>query len=85
MADGFEARARQTLENLLAVLREAGMDWPDVVLIKSFLTRQDDVAAWRGVREATLGKARPASTLLVVSGLAHPDWLIEVEVVAAKD
>ena len=34
--------------------------------------------------KAALGDARPASTLLIVSGLASPDWLIEVEVVAAK-
>lgn len=84
LEQGFEAQAARCLDNLHAILSEAGMDWEDVVLVKSFLTRPENVGTWRVVREATLGAARPASTLLIISGLAHPDWLIEVEVIAAK-
>ena len=40
--------------------------------------RKDRVA-----REAALGSAAPASTLFVVAGLASPDWLVEIEVIAA--
>jgi len=83
LASGFEGQTVQALSNLHAILAEAGMDWSDVVLLKTFLTRQEDVPQYRVVREKTLGSAAPASTLLVVAGLASPDWLIEIEVVAA--
>jgi len=35
------------------------------------------------VRDEVLGRAAPASTLVVVQALAHPDWLVEIEAVAA--
>ena len=44
----------------------------------------DDVTAYGEVRSRWLGEARPASTLLIVSGLARPDLRVEVEVVAAS-
>jgi enamine deaminase RidA (YjgF/YER057c/UK114 family) len=31
-----------------------------------------------------IGNARPASTLIVAAALASPDWLIEIEAIAAK-
>jgi len=34
------------------------------------------------IREAVFSKRLPASTLVAVSALAHPDWLIEVEAIA---
>jgi enamine deaminase RidA (YjgF/YER057c/UK114 family) len=43
------------------------------------------LASYREVRGQFLGKNAPASTLLVVAGLAQPNILVEVEVVAAKE
>lgn len=84
LAKGFDNQARRSLANLEAVLAQADMDWGDAVLLTTFLVRSEDVGAWRIIREMALGDARPASTLLIVSGLASPDWLIEVELLAAK-
>lgn len=83
-ASGFEAQARQAFANLEALLADAGMGWADVVKLTTFITDRADLATLRRVRDAALGEAQPASTLLVVAGLASPDWLIEVEAVAAK-
>ena len=83
-ASGFEAQAAQAFANLEALLQDAGMGWSDVVKLTTFITDRGDLATLRRVRDAALGEARPASTLLVVAGLASPDWLIEVELVAAK-
>ena len=33
------------------------------------------------IREEFLGKKGPASTLVEISQLAHPDWLIEIEAI----
>ena len=83
-AGGFEAQAVQAFANLDAILKDAGMAWSDVVKLTTFITDRANLAALRQARDRALGEARPASTLLVVAGLASPDWLIEVELVAAK-
>ncbi|MEM7653199.1 MAG: RidA family protein [Pseudomonadota bacterium] len=84
LANGFQGQAEQTFRNLIAILQSEGYGLGDVVKINTFLTRSSDVAAYRGVRDKMLQGKKPASTLLVVDALANPDWLIEVEAVAAK-
>jgi enamine deaminase RidA (YjgF/YER057c/UK114 family) len=49
-----------------------------------FLTSDQNIAAYRAARDRIIGAARPASTLVVVSRLVRPEWLIEIEGVAAK-
>ena len=55
----------------------------DVVKITHFLTDAANLPAYNEVRAKYLGEERPASTLLIVAGLARPDLLVEVEMVAA--
>ena len=74
----------QTWSNLLAVLAGAGMGPHDLVKVTGFLTRSEDVPLFRQVRDSLLEGAQPASSLVIVSGLAHPDWLVEIEAVAAS-
>ena len=50
----------------------------------SFLTRTADLAKFGEVRNKHLGSHRPTSTLLVIQSLARPEFLVEVEVIAAK-
>ena len=54
------------------------------MFLKSFLTRREDRDGYQKVRGAVWGDIKPASTFLLVSGLASPDYLVEIEVVAAK-
>jgi len=84
IGDGFEAQCRTAYANLQAILAEAGMGFEDVVKSTIFLTDQANVAAYRAIRDEFLGDNRPASTLLIVAGLASPDFLVEVEMTAAK-
>jgi enamine deaminase RidA (YjgF/YER057c/UK114 family) len=70
--------------NIGAILAEAGMGFADLVKVSAFLTSADDIAAYREARERIVGDHRPASTLVVVTRLVHPEWLVEVEAVAAK-
>lgn len=83
LEEGFEAQAEQALANVLAVLAEAGMSKDDIVKLDVFLTRPSDLKAWRAIRDRTLDGHLAASTLLIVAGLASPDWLLEVQAVAA--
>jgi enamine deaminase RidA (YjgF/YER057c/UK114 family) len=84
LAEGFEAQAKQAWSNIIAILEAAGMGVTDIVKYTTFITQPEVVAANRAIREQVLGDVRAASTLLVIAALAAPDYLVEIEVVAAK-
>jgi enamine deaminase RidA (YjgF/YER057c/UK114 family) len=66
------------------MLERAGMTAADIVKVTQYLTRADDIPAYGKVRARFLGGARPASMLLIIPQLVRPEFLVEVEVVAAK-
>jgi enamine deaminase RidA (YjgF/YER057c/UK114 family) len=70
--------------HILKMLHNADMAMADVVKITQYLTRSEDIAAYAKVRTRFVGDARPASMLLVIPQLVRPEFLIEVEIVAAK-
>ena len=83
----FEEQCANCWDNILAILAEAGMGPQDLVKVTTFLTRREDIPASRAVREKKVpaGPTAPATTLLVIAGLAAPEFLVEIEVTAAKD
>ena len=83
LAEGAEAQMEQAWRNLLAILAEAGMGPENLVKMTSLLTRREDVVLFRQVRQRLLVGAPIASTMMIVAGLAHPDWLVEIEAIAA--
>jgi 2-iminobutanoate/2-iminopropanoate deaminase len=96
MADGrvvgpgdVAAQTRQTLANIDAVLRAAGVSMRDVVRFQTFLTSAADIDGFmRARREAFPGYfphgVYPPNTLLVVSRLVNPELLVEIEALAVK-
>jgi len=80
----IEEQTEVVWQNILSVLADAGMGIGDVVKITSFLTRFENFPKFAQVRAKYLGSHRPASTLLVISSLARPELLVEVEAIAAK-
>jgi 2-iminobutanoate/2-iminopropanoate deaminase len=76
------AQARQVFENVGLCLAAAGASFADVVKVTTFLTDIHDRARINPVRQEFFGDARPASTLVEVSALVLPEFLIEVEAVA---
>jgi enamine deaminase RidA (YjgF/YER057c/UK114 family) len=71
--------------NIGQVLKAAGMNYRDIVKINAYVTDPRFMTAYREARGRYLPDAPfPASTLVIVSGLADPGMLVEVEVVAAK-
>jgi 2-iminobutanoate/2-iminopropanoate deaminase len=69
----------QALANLRAVLEENGMSVTDIVKTTVFLTDRSLLGAFRAARTALFGEHAPASTLLIVSGLADPRFVVEIE------
>lgn len=80
---GFEPQCRQAIANLELVLAAADMTLANVVKITVFVTDRSHLLALRDVRLERLAVA-PAVTSFVVAGLHHPDWLFEIEAVAAE-
>ena len=82
--EGFAAQCELAWTNLGKVLAAAGMAPKDMVKLTIFMTREQDLPAFREIRDRFLAGHRPATTLLFVKALARPQWLIEIEAVAAK-
>lgn len=79
----FPAQAEQVFRNLRRALSSVGGSLEDVVKSTTFVTDRAHVPLLREVRTKHLPAAYPpASTLVVVSGLARADLLIEIEAVA---
>lgn len=77
------AQIEQAFANLAAVLKGVGAGVRDIVKINVFLTDAALIGTMREKRGAVLGDALPASTLLIVAGLASPAFVVEVECTAA--
>jgi len=79
----IETQVRQAYANLGAILAELGGSFRNVVKFTTYLTRREDLAAFRKVRNEVLGEPFPPNTLLFVAGLARPEYMVEIEAVAA--
>lgn len=77
-----KAQTRQVLENMKAVLEAAGASMSDVVKITVFIKNLADSNAIREVRMQYFSKPYPASTLVQITSLADPRFLVEIEAIA---
>jgi len=82
-AGDFRAQVTQVFENLKAALAEVGAGFQHLVKTTNYLTDVSHRPILREVRERYLNNpAPPASTLVGVTALAFPEWLVEIEAVA---
>jgi enamine deaminase RidA (YjgF/YER057c/UK114 family) len=85
----FEAQAEQVFKNLKIAVEAAGGAMTDIVKLNVYLVAevgQAEVPKLRAIRDRYVNKEKPpASTLVVVTRLARPGWLVEIEAVAALD
>ncbi len=83
----FAAQAAQVFDNLAIALKASGCSAANLVKLTVFLTNMDNLASYREVRNRFFGSvtppAAPAVTLVEVSRLYGPDFLIEIEAIAA--
>lgn len=82
---GAAEQASLCLANIRAVLEEANMSVAHIVRLNAYVTAREHLAAYMQARDAFLGAVDPppASTLMIVVGFARPEFLVEVEAVAA--
>jgi enamine deaminase RidA (YjgF/YER057c/UK114 family) len=79
----FKAQARECFKALKALVEAQGGTLANIVKVNTYLTDIRYRADLVPVREEFFGKKGPASTLVAVAALAHPDYLIEIEAIAA--
>jgi enamine deaminase RidA (YjgF/YER057c/UK114 family) len=77
----FKAQAREAFRALKALVEAAGGTMDSLVKLNTYVTDIRYRADLVPVRQEFFRKS-PASTLVQVSALAHPDWLIEIEGIA---
>ena len=77
------AQAELCFSNIQAVLAEAGLGLEDVVRINAYVTDRAHMRPYMDVRDRLVGDPPPASTLMIVSGFARPEFKVEIEAIAA--
>jgi|SRR4051812_33769379 enamine deaminase RidA (YjgF/YER057c/UK114 family) len=84
VSSDFRAQATQVYENLRMALASVGAGFEHVVKTNNYLTNiPTQIPILREIRDKYLNKGGlPASTTVQVSGLASPEYMIEVEVIA---
>jgi enamine deaminase RidA (YjgF/YER057c/UK114 family) len=84
LPNDIDGQADLAWKHIKRMLSDAQMDVGDIVKVTQYLTRATDIPAYAAVRSRHLGSERPASMLLVIDALVRPEFLVEVEVIAAR-
>ena len=84
LPDDIAGQAEVAWTHIVSMLTRARMDVNDLVKVTHYLLRAEDIPAYVQVRGKFLGDARPASMLLIVPELVKPNFLLEIEAIAAK-
>ena len=84
LPEDFATQARNSWKNCIAILEHNRLRINDVIKINHFITDTINLSVYKEIRTEFLGEYRPASTLLIVAGLADPKFLIEIEMIAAS-
>jgi enamine deaminase RidA (YjgF/YER057c/UK114 family) len=78
----YAAQADLVIAHIAAALAHHGLGWGNVVKLTTYLTTRAARAAWQEKRDALFPGTPPASTQVIVAGLADPRCAIEVEAIA---
>jgi enamine deaminase RidA (YjgF/YER057c/UK114 family) len=83
--DALAAQVELALRNLSTVLAAGGYSLDDVILLRTYVTDAEALAAFRELRTPWFPVGRPAATTVVVSALADERWRIEIEAIAWRE
>lgn len=76
-------QARLCFASIKAILAEAGMGLANIVRINAYVSGREHLADYMAVRNGLFAEPYPASTLMIVSGFARPEFVVEIEAIAA--
>jgi len=83
--EAAEAQAAICLANIDAILAEGGAGRDDLVRLNAYVTDRAHMPGYMAARDAWLAEVTrlPASTLMIVAGFTRPEFVVEVEAIAA--
>ena len=81
--DDFEAQTKMVMENLKNALMAGGAKLSDVTKVTIYICNPHDVPKARAILQEYFGEHPPGSTLCILRGLANPNFLLEIEAIAA--
>lgn len=79
----MRAQIGAVADNVERCLGAAGAQMQDIVKMVAYVTDIDEYSKHADLRARYFGSAVPGSSTVQVSRLAGPDYLVEIEVVAA--
>jgi reactive intermediate/imine deaminase len=82
--EGFEAQARQAIQNMLEILRAAGSTPQHLVKVTAYIVGIANWARFNAVYASMLPDACPARTVVPVPEL-HYGYLVEVDAIAVRE
>ena len=85
--EGASEQADVCFQNIDAILAEAGLDRTHVIRLNAYVTGREHMAGYMAARDRYLHSCavKPASTLMIVSGFTRPEFVVEIEALAAKE
>jgi reactive intermediate/imine deaminase len=78
----IEAQTRQVCENLKAAVEEAGATMDDICRVDVYVRNMEHFDAIHKVRAQYFKPPLPASTMVEVTKMTSPDYLIEINAIA---
>jgi len=78
-----EAQTDLCFANIAAILAEDGMTLANVVRLDAYVTDREHMQGYMRSRDRQFPGTPPASTLMIVRGFTRPEFLVEIEAVAA--
>ena len=83
--EDISGQAELAWQHIVEMLKRADMQIADAIKVTQYLKRAEDIPAYGKVRTRFLAELRPASMLLIVPELVRPEFLVEIEVIAARN
>ena len=80
---GSEAQADICFANIAAILAEDGMNLENIVRLSVYVTAREHMEGYRRSRDRQFPGTPPSTTLIMVAGLVRPEFVIEIEAIAA--
>jgi len=78
-----EAQTDLIFQNIAEILASAQMDLSHIVRVNAYVSHRDHLAGYMRARDRYVSEPPPASTLMIVSGFAREEFVVEIEVLAA--
>jgi 2-iminobutanoate/2-iminopropanoate deaminase len=80
---GSAAQAELCFANIEAILAESGLGMDQIIRLNAYVIGREHMQGYMDTRNARFSHPMPASTLMIVGGFSRPEFVVEIEAIAA--